>query len=942
MLKFIPAVAFLLALWSTVAAQNSPESHHQHPVFEFVEAYRNNGAVFSAAPLFKSATPAAEHKEALQFAPGAQLLTLDEKALRRIAAEPPETVSFDLPFQGDLMRVDLVRVEIETPDFTVITSVSNGQPVPHKSGAHYRGIVRGEEHSVAAVSFFDGEMMGLIVDEAHGNLSLGRLENRGNLRNYICYADQDVAESMPSAQCEALEHDEVKKKDSPTAHLAENSKCVRVYFEVDHALFNNKGASVQATSDYVTAMFNQCAALYAKEQINTKISQIFVWETPDSYSTTSSSAALNQFRSQRTSFNGDLAHLVGIAGNNLGGVAYVGVLCSRSYAYAYSDIHPSFSNVPTFSWTVQVVTHEMGHNLGSPHTQSCSWPGGAIDNCVSTEGGCAPGPAPSGGGTIMSYCHLTGYGINFNNGFGKLPGDKIRGHTAGATCLTTTCDNTGGGGGGGGNGGGGGGGGTPCAIPAGLSVASINSNSAIVSWNTASGATAYELRYRVSGGATWNQSKATSPFRLSNLTPNTEYEVSVRTVCGTTTSDFSANSKFRTSTTGGGGGGGGGTSCGAPANLQASSTPNASIVSWNTVAGATGYQVVYKAASASAWSAPATVNTPSYLINGLTPATAYEARVTAVCGSATSTPENVSFTTQNSNTGSTCNPPSNLTATPTPSSITVSWSAISGSTQYQLSYKAAGTTTWSTPQTVSGTTQTLTNLIASTTYNIRVTAVCGANTSTPATVDATTQQSTGACPAPSGLRPIMVLSTMVVISWNPVPNASSYVLQIKSGAASNWTTFRNVTATRVQIRNLAPGRPYQLRVAANCPLGGLSTYTPILNFTTAPVRFAADENDANQTTGSAALIDGSATGTINELYVSPNPATDQAAVTITTGDGAPAKLDIFDLHGRIVRLTPFTLDNTTVFPLQELPSGIYFVRATLESGEVLTKRLVKT
>jgi hypothetical protein len=82
-----------------------------------------------------------------------------------------------------------------------------------------------------------------------------------------------------------------------------------------------------------------------------------------------------------------------------------------------------------------VITHELGHNMGSPHTQSCSWPGGAIDNCYTTEGGCALGPAPTNGGTIMSYCHLTGYGINLANGFGPLPGQKIRNFVRNNSCI---------------------------------------------------------------------------------------------------------------------------------------------------------------------------------------------------------------------------------------------------------------------------------------------------------------------------------------------------------------------------------------------------------------------------------------------------------------------------------------------------------------------------
>ena len=87
------------------------------------------------------------------------------------------------------------------------------------------------------------------------------------------------------------------------------------------------------------------------------------------------------------------------------------------------------SNLPTYSWNVEVITHELGHNFGSPHTQSCSWPGGALDNCYATEEGCPPGPAPTNGGTIMSYCHLTLTGINFANGFGIYPGNLIRSRT---------------------------------------------------------------------------------------------------------------------------------------------------------------------------------------------------------------------------------------------------------------------------------------------------------------------------------------------------------------------------------------------------------------------------------------------------------------------------------------------------------------------------------
>ena len=46
-----------------------------------------------------------------------------------------------------------------------------------------------------------------------------------------------------------------------------------------------------------------------------------------------------------------------------------------------------FNNVPTYTRNVKVVTHEMGHVLGSYHTHACRWGADgmtAIDNCGRT------------------------------------------------------------------------------------------------------------------------------------------------------------------------------------------------------------------------------------------------------------------------------------------------------------------------------------------------------------------------------------------------------------------------------------------------------------------------------------------------------------------------------------------------------------------------------
>jgi hypothetical protein len=126
------------------------------------------------------------------------------------------------------------------------------------------------------------------------------------------------------------------------------------------------------------------------------------------------------------------------------GVAFLSSLCDiAKWRTSYAGLDMETGIFPNYSWNTTVMTHEIGHLLGSPHTHACWWNGNgtALDGCWFVE---QTGPVkcpelgvtPQTKGTIMSYCHLNqNVGINYKWGFGEQPGNKIRRNIAEAICL---------------------------------------------------------------------------------------------------------------------------------------------------------------------------------------------------------------------------------------------------------------------------------------------------------------------------------------------------------------------------------------------------------------------------------------------------------------------------------------------------------------------------
>ena len=442
----------LLALVAPgLAGAESPCQDRGTPPGELVENARAAGHTFVRMDPLGSARPAdAAVRSAVREG---SVLRLDPALLAGLRSAAPKAITLVLPSAGGrAVELELVKVDVVTPDFRVVTSESRGAEVPYEPGLHYRGVVKGDVGSVAAVSVFADEVMGIYRSPREGTVVLGRLGGENKANEHVLYAERDLLGERPFS-CETreqratdgspLDADEFAafqafQHDRPPMTEVILARCVRIYVEANYDIFQNKG-STTAVTNYVTGLFNQSATLYSNDSVPISLSQLFVWSTPSPYTSTSSSGLLSQFQQFRNSFNGDLGHLIAFKGG--GGIAAgFNGFCNANIdsRQCFSGIQSTFSNVPTYSWTVEVFTHEMGHLMGSRHTHACVWNGNntAIDGCAAPEGSCVRPGIPGGGGTIMSYCHQQSVGINFNNGFGTQPGNVIRNRFANASCLT--------------------------------------------------------------------------------------------------------------------------------------------------------------------------------------------------------------------------------------------------------------------------------------------------------------------------------------------------------------------------------------------------------------------------------------------------------------------------------------------------------------------------
>ncbi|MGV3461543.1 MAG: T9SS type A sorting domain-containing protein [Flavobacterium sp.] len=490
----------------------------QQKVAEQIQQLTAEGKSFKEIAPFSIIAPADKKESIVRDAVFAKI---NDAALQEIVAGAPETFALSLPYNNQNILVKLYKVEIFASGFHVDTDQQAN--ISFKKGLHYRGIISGDEKSLAAFNFFESEMNGVISSAELGNLVVAK-QLREDSANYIIYSDANLAIQNTFA-CHTQDPVGVSPQQwNPQGRRnVQSTRCVTMYFEIDNDLYQENNNSTQQTGIWMTSVYNNVQTLFNNDGISTALKSFYIWTTPDPYEGTSSGDYLDQFGTMRPVFDGDLGQLVGIDPGGLGGVAVtIEGVCS-DYNFSYSDVFFQYANVPTFSWTVQVITHELGHLMGSPHTHGCYWNGNntSIDGCGTSqgyaEGNCATGPIPIQQGTIMSYCHLVpNVGINFNNGFGPQPAQRILNHVESSSCLSTDCVTT-------------------CINTVDNFTVTATTSTATINWTTTNN---YTGPWQISvvpfnfAYANWTTVNSNN-YTASSLTANTYYKIGIRPICAT-------------------------------------------------------------------------------------------------------------------------------------------------------------------------------------------------------------------------------------------------------------------------------------------------------------------------------------------------------------------------------------------------------------------------
>lgn len=189
-----------------------------------------------------------------------------------------------------------------------------------------------------------------------------------------------------------------KTKDLTKARMGSEEKLeYRLALDVNYKTYLLYGGDKDKITKEAYRFIQEASDVFERDvNIKLTVSFIYIWDKPEPYALEQDgdyfSNVLDYWTANRHEERDAVVSLSSRDGWFYGGYR----MCSSNF--------PRPEGNPV---SVDLLCHELGHTLGSPHTHSCYWPGGPIDRCTnleSTNAECEDGYPEGVNGSIMSYC----------------------------------------------------------------------------------------------------------------------------------------------------------------------------------------------------------------------------------------------------------------------------------------------------------------------------------------------------------------------------------------------------------------------------------------------------------------------------------------------------------------------------------------------------------